>query len=215
MPNARSVSKSQEGPVAVPKKEQAKPVPFLTGAQEKIADAIGELIVSGGTRRNLDLLCRIAADHEARRVYSKLVDKPAELERYVTERATSLAPQWYDELAAARANRQHLPLDIHPDPKTVTDLIRAQKRERLASEFENFLTGALPEEIDLMWHILTSWESQRFAWGDGFEAIYLANAFELQIQRRREYVRVPPHLIKDVESYIKALLKAQPAKETV
>lgn len=48
--------------------------PFLTGIQERIADLIGELIVFGGTRRNLDLLCRIAADHEARRIYSSIME---------------------------------------------------------------------------------------------------------------------------------------------
>jgi len=30
--------------------------PFLTGIQERIADIVGELIVSSGTRRNLDAL---------------------------------------------------------------------------------------------------------------------------------------------------------------
>jgi len=216
MSKARSVSKRQEGLIGPPNKEQPKPVPFLTGIQERMADIVGELIVSGGTHRNLDLLCRIAADHEARRAFSPFHNaERAQLEKGISERSARSAFQWYDALAEARANREKLPEEIRPESTAVTDLIRVQKREEVDGYFGRFLAGALPEEIHLMWHIMLDWESQHSSVGDGFESLYIANGFELQIGLRREYVRVPPHLTEDVEAYVRALLKAQPAKEVV
>ena len=218
MPNARSVSKQKATPIAprAVKSETAqaaKQPQFLTGIQERIADIIGELMVFGGTRRNLDALCKLAADHEARRIYERMMDgKPvAELERNVSERAATYAPAWYDDLAAARANRQHLPEAIRPEPKTVSEMISAKTRKEVGDYFEQFLDEAMPAELLFMWQVMTTWESIHSAHhANGFEAFYIANAFEDQIERGREYIRVPRHLTDDVEAYVKALIKARP-----
>ncbi len=225
MSNATGTSKRKATPVSPRRRTPAGPqpaksedrrelntAPFLTGAQEKIADAIGELIVTGGTRRNLELLCRIAADHEARRIWGHLIrNKPDELEKAVADRVANFAPKWYDQLAAARANRPHLPAQRLPEAKTVTDLIRAQKRSEVATYFKQFLAMAPPEDLWFMGDVMTDWDVQTTTWGDGYQAMAIVNAFEDQIGRDRQYVRVPRHLVEDVEKYIAALLVARPA----
>lgn len=219
MPNLKRSSKEKTTPIAprVVKAETAPQAatrpPYLTGIQERIADIIGDLMVFGGTRRNLDALCKLAADHEARRIYGRLMEgKPVfELERNVSERVADHAPRWYDDLAAARANRQHLPEVIRPEPKTVSEMISAKTRMEVGDYFEQFLDEAMPAELLFMWQVMTTWESIHSAHhATGFEAFHIANAYEDQIQRGREYVRVPRHLTDDVETYVKALIKARP-----
>ena len=214
MPNARSVSKRKATPRTAPEKPATIKQPlFLTGIQERIADIFGELIVMGGTRRNLEALCRIAADHEARRLYVPLMEGKSafELERSVSERAADRAREWYDDLAAARSNYPRLPETIRPEPKTVTDLILSKTRVEVKDYFEGFLNGAMPAELAFMWQVMTTWESIHNPHNaTGFEAFHIANAFEDQIRRKREYVRVPTHLVDDVERYTQALLKARP-----
>ena len=197
--------------------DKAPRTPFLTGTQELFADIIGELIISGGTRRNLNALCRIAADHKSRRFYNRFSIKDLDqIDKGITADVERWAAIWYDELAAARASGPKLPAAIRPEPKNVSDLVRAQKRKEVESYFKDFLAGAAPEEIQFMWQLMADWASIHSHWSSGYEEMYLANAFELQLGRDREYVRVPPHLTDDVTEYIRALLKVQPEEtETV
>ena len=220
--NARSVSKEKATPIA-PRAvkvetatQAAKQPPFVTGIQERIADIIGELMVFGGTRRNLDALCKIAADHEARRIYGRLMkDKPfPDFEKNVADRAADYAPVWYDDLAAARANRPRLPEAIRPEAKTVSEMILSGARHELEYYFEHFLTDAMPSELYFLQQVMLTWDSIHPTHkATGFEAFHIANAFEDQIRRGREYVRVPSHLTDAVEAYLKSLLKAYPGED--
>ena len=64
-----------------------------------------------------------------------------------------------------------------------------------------------------MARVLMWWESRHTRWGNGYQEVYLASAFDGELNRNREYVRVPPHLTGPVSKYIAALLVAHPDKE--
>ncbi len=195
--------------------DTTKPKAFLNGTQERLADLIGEMIISGGTRGNLLTLVEIALDHEGRRFYTPLMTtKPAaQLEKDVSDHIERHASKWYDNLAAARASRKELPEEVRPEPKTISDTIRANRRELLEERFKDFMGDANPEEITFLGEVLSWHTSMHSTWGNGYESLYIANAFELEIGRNREYVRTPPHLTEAVEEYIKVMLKANPGSK--
>ncbi len=183
--------------------QQLEPKQFprypLTGVQELIADMVSDLLISGGTRRNVNMLISATLDHHLRRKLESATT--AEIER-IREKWFG---DWYDDLAAARAKWAELPETKRPEPQTISQRICETALENLEWEFNKFLAEAQPEEVRLMAEILLGWRCDN-NWSHQTGEIALARHFEDQLQSNKTYIRVPQQFREDVERYVNALL---------
>jgi hypothetical protein len=85
------------------------------------------------------------------------------------------------------------------DPATIAEYVRRSLSLYLEDDFQEFIGDAAPEDRHLFHEIMTTWRSNTSAG--------LANAFENEIRRNRQYVFVPRHnLIDEVKHFVEVLM---------
>jgi hypothetical protein len=182
--------------------------PFFCGTQEKIADAVAEMITTGSTEDNLTMVIEAVIDHDWRRRFDEGV-REGESSRYAPTFPDREARRMLDDLAVARQKRTKLEVGERPEPADVVARIRETAREQCAWELQELLDSASPEEHRFLSDMLCSYRSAH-AGVEGYGHMGLASAFMEEIDRRQNYLRVPTCLIDDVETYMRALIKAYP-----
>jgi hypothetical protein len=102
-----------------------------------------------------------------------------------------------------RQNRRQATTSV--DPRTISERIRENERDTLESRLDVFLGGATPEEIRLLSAVMADWENRSHSCPHNYNEIYIAMAFEYQLDQPRCYIRVPERLVDQVEKYVDAL----------
>jgi hypothetical protein len=205
-PAARELSQKVSKINATP--ERHEPAPFydpadLTRTHELIVDAVTEMLSTGGHSEDVDSLLYAAMSHTRRRTSGGLADQ-REVDRIVQEFIKTDLDDWKHDLVTAwKKNRR--PEMPHVEPHSITERIRANTRENLESDFEDFMQQASPEEMRFLHAVMMDWESRHIAAEAARNEMYLGMAFEYQLERQRCYVRVPERMVKQVEQYVNAL----------
>jgi hypothetical protein len=200
---------SKELPEIAATPERRGPAPFydpadLTRTHELIIDAVTTLLTTGGHTEDVDSLLYSAMSHTRRRTFSGFTEDQDEIARVIREFIKADFDNWKHDLVTAwRKNRR--PDMPHVEPHSITERIRANTREDLASSFEDFMQQASPEEMRLMHAVMMDWESRHHVAEAGKNEMYLGMAFEYQLGHPRCYVRIPDHMVDRVEKYVEAL----------
>jgi hypothetical protein len=192
------------------KQQAAAPKPFYYGSQEVIADAVAEMVTTGSTEENLKLVIQAVIDHDWRRRFGQGVNEG----RMVEVRGHSDYPERetrriLDELAVARTKRTKLENGERPEPVDVVGRIREKAREQCASDLEELLTSASPEEHRFISAVVLNYRSAHTGL-EGYGDMGLASSFQEEINNREEYMRVPYSLLNDMQTYLDALIRAYP-----
>jgi hypothetical protein len=188
--SSKSSDATLEKPAAAPKL-------FLYGSQEVIADAVAEMITTGSTEENLKLVIQAVIDHDWRRRFGKGINEGGGARRHsdYPERETR---RILDELAVARTKWTNLEAEERPEPADVVSRIREKAREQCASDLQDLLTSASPEEHRFISAVVLNYRSAH-AGQEGYGDMGLASSFQEEINNREEYVRVPYSLLNDMQ----------------
>lgn len=93
----------------------------------------------------------------------------------------------------------------HGTQKTISDQVRANTRDYLADNLNEFLTTADPEEIAFMGELLTSWSSSQLSNRGEGGSIHLLNVFNDLLEREERFLRVPEWAVDSMEQHLKWL----------
>jgi hypothetical protein len=130
---------------AEPKTAVERPHKDLTEVQEQVADLASDILLNGGAREDVDLLLKALLRHRIRRMSFNrgpwAIDA-AESDRSANGSAILLADKVYQHLAKywpeKKDGSEHRP--TKPVPNTVAEMMRANVRQSLREEFDEFLT---------------------------------------------------------------------------
>jgi len=178
----------------------------LNTTQEKIIDAVSEMLAHGGHPDNIEQLLRASLGHRFRReLEDSFKDLPEDRERVITRWLAEGLGEWKTDLAIAwRANQRADRPEI--EPKTFSERIRAQSRDVLIEHSEEFLRSAEPEEIQVLVEILDFRNGGIIDRIKGVNEIPLGEAFGCTLDRNETYIRIPKGLRGKVQKYIDALI---------
>ncbi len=183
--------------------------PELPKIAEIICDQVADLLTHGGHQDAVRWLILAALGHYERKRFGQWVDNPAELEKHVDEMLRRDLPDAHAELRMYWKQNQRKPA-TRPEPKTITDQIRANVIGRVREEFDAFLCDATPEEHRLMYEILTTWRSSTHGTMNRGTEVTLGLAFSDQLDSpTRSYIKVPEKLVEQVEKYVQCLMAAE------
>ncbi len=177
----------------------------MTRTHEMIVEAVTEMLTTGGHEDDVDRLIYATMAHQRRRLFSCFRSPEPEAGESVKRFLATDFAKWKTDLMITW-RKNEMPSQPHLEPKSITDRIRANFREMARGSFENFMSGASPEEIRLLWSVLDNWDGRHHAPEHGRDEIYIANAFLIEIDRGDlSHVRVPEHLVDRVQKYLDAL----------
>lgn len=216
MPKAQSVSEPQKV-TRIKKVTPEKPEPpntpaprngvMLSGAQETIADAVADMLISGSTELNLTRLIHATISHGYRQRFTTFNEEKinSSIAR-IQDRETQ---EMLDDLATFKKKRPDLMASERPEPKDVVERVRESARHQCALELQDFLEIGNPEDIRLMSAIMVNYQCAHdgFLSSTSYGEAGLAASFMDEIDQRDTYVRVPIGMLEDVTKYISALWK--------
>ncbi len=184
---------------------QRPPVPVIPLTHDLIADAIGEMLTRGTTDSCLDRVLIAAISHISSRVYAHLDTDEAEIEKIINCDVDHYFRPWKtDILASWRNTRRDSPAAV--EPKTVAERIRAEVREDVERQFEEFLDRGTPEEMRFLREVLTDHESRSHLTPLSSDAeMALGQTFDFALGDSRVYLRIPERIADQVQDYVRAL----------
>jgi hypothetical protein len=186
----------------------------LAPVQQLIADEVADMLVNGGDPHITDLLMSAAAHHQFWRWANARYgpQEQEEIKDSVAKRAHGQFEKLKSDMIVAWRESHRAP-KTKPEPKTVTERIRAGVVETLRHRFEVFLTEGTPEEQRLLLDTLVDHESSNHG-RDAFGELALGCAFESALGKvEREWLKVPSSMRDQVVQYI-ACLEVASAKES-
>jgi hypothetical protein len=177
----------------------------LSRTHELIVDAVTTMLSSGGHPGDVDSLLYAAMAHTRRRTYGGAgLDDQKELDKRVSDFVHDKREDWKHDLVAAwRKNKREETGAF--EPKSITDRIRFNVRESLIGEFDSFMGDASPEEQRFMLGVFNGYFSNHHPAEHGSAELFIAQAFEYQLGRDHCYLRVPEHMVDQVQKYVDAL----------
>jgi hypothetical protein len=204
MPNATKRTGPAKSPAATKREAAAQPARHpphvakttgpehrLPSTQELIIDAVSDLLTHGGFVDDVDGLIHLAMAHTRRRELGHILEgQPAEIDKRAAGYVSENFDHWKADLAIAwRTNKR--PEQPGFEAKTISDRIRASRRDTLLSRFGDFMRQATPEELYIMSDILWIWDSGVADAIDGVNEIPLGEAFGNVLDREDTYIRIP------------------------
>ena len=179
----------------------------LPKTHELIIDAVADMLHSGGRTEDVDALIIAAMSHVRRRWMVGIGPKAPETGSDALEFIRQEFNEWKAELVVGWKRNKWPEGAPRFEPKTITEVIRFNVRARAEGVFREFMSHASPEELALMAEVLATRESQSFPSWSKSDEIFLATAFDDVVERRgqKSYIKVPGHLVDQVEKYIDAL----------
>jgi hypothetical protein len=180
----------------------------LSTTHELIIDAVSDLLTHGGFVEDVDGLIHSAMAHTQRRVLTPICKgQPAEIDKRATGYIRENFDQWKADLAIAwRANKR--PEQPGFEAKTISQRIRASRRDQLLDRFGDFMRQATPEELYIMSDVLWLWDCGMVDPIDGVDEIPLGEAFGNALDRNDTYIRIPKDMRARVQRYVDALIAA-------
>jgi hypothetical protein len=209
MPSRTPTTKRSVQSPAKPITEQPTAItrPSIPLSIDQITEAVSEILATGANENVLESLLINAIEHITRRTYERGIgtdDKDVIDKAINREIGHHLNPWKQDIMAEWRRNRRQPPTAI--EPKTITERIRANDRNMLESQMEEFLGGAVPEEVRFLRDVLVDWENRCYRGPSDSHELYLGMAFEWQLNTPPQcYMRIPEHLVHQVQKYVDAL----------
>jgi hypothetical protein len=214
MPNARSVSKLKAVAPKAAKKLEVKERIEFNPVQERIADAVADMLVHGSpNERNLVRLINATISHDLRLKFSTVTD--AKISETIHHLKDNEGPGMLAALAQARVPRQAFTERVSGASQGIVERIRETARTHCQSELQEFIEHGSPEDIRLMHAVMVNYGSGHYpALTDTVQCdAGLASAFMEEIDSKQNYVRVPSGMMHEVEGYIEALTKVRAATE--
>lgn len=173
-----------------------------------IADAVSEMLTTGTNDQSLENLLYAAIEHITRRTYERGIgiDDRALIRKRVEETISHDLQRWKQDIIAVwQHNRRQSPAAI--EPKTISEMIRANAREALEDRLEKFLGCAMPEEIRFLLEVMIDHDNVTTASPvHQTSELPIGNAFEYQLYRSNAYLIVPARLSEKVDKYIADLM---------
>lgn len=193
--------------------ETANPPRELTELQKFVVDLFADMMLRGG---NLvvfgELISALAAHHyNQKHNWEYATDTPREFDShddYIKKYAKEKADDWCYQL------RQQWPIlgtaFSVPESNSITERVRAHKRQALRELFNEFCVGATPEEILILTDILQFRESSSLGadYQLKFEELPLADSFAFALADNKSYFKVAEKHRGLVKKYIDLLHKA-------
>lgn len=180
-------------------KKLSRPHKHLSATQEELADLASQMILDGGAQEDIELLLTALARHQYRNYsFNHLDGGLPDFARRCKERVPLVLARWNADLRQdwARKEVEHESASVSTAKyKTITDMVRADIRRSIRSEFEQFLSD---REVEPIWALNEILEYVN-AGEDLGTAIYYV------MDRADIYIRVPDVYAKQVREYVELL----------
>ena len=172
---------------------------------ELVIDAVATMLSLDSDSRDVDMLLIAAMRHIRRRTFADLYDDEKELNIMVDKFVDRDFVDWKADIVGEWRKNRNLTPERSSALNTITAKIRENARRLLIGSFDVFMVQASPEEIRFLFEVLNNWDGRHRTaeWKD--EEIYVAGAFEMELNRNTRYLRVPERMTKQVQQYIDAL----------
>ena len=182
-------------------KQTATPAPLkppqLTDFQENVCDLCADLILNGGDEDDVSSLLRAVISHGVHRRFPGY-NSCHRVEQDLPDFRKRLARYWPEKIEPE-----------HELPKTVTEMLRANLRGSLESNFADFMARARMQEIYLLNEVFINFASEGSDVLDEDAESMLARAFLYELQTDYSYLKVPDDHVEAVEEFLKHIDEAQ------
>jgi hypothetical protein len=197
-------------PITAPAPQPVTHIPYFnpnetSQTHELVIDAVATMLSFDSDSRDVDMLLTAAMKHTRRRTFTSFNCNQAEIDARAEEFAREELADWKADIVGEWRKNRNLLSEEAASVKTITDKIRENARRILIGSFEYFMSQASNEEIRFLANVFMLWDSRHRAAESKDSEIYIAGAFESELESNTRFLRVPERLTSQVQQYIDAL----------
>jgi len=168
----------------------------LTDFQEIVCNLCADMILNGGEEADVSCLLAAVIGHSIHMRFPGY-DAQKRIDLDLADWLKRLARYW-----PAKSEPKH------EQPKTVTEMLRANLRGNLEDRFRDFMARARMQELYLMNDVLGNFESEGCSVDDEDAESMLARAFLMELCTDYSYLKIPDDHVEAVEEFLKHIDEA-------